>query len=141
MAPDQIRIVRRGFQSIAGKSDRAAALFFAHLFEIDPSLRRLFPGDLARRGAKLVHAVGLIVEDLHRVYVFVPALEALAVRLAGHGLDPSDYARFGEALKRTARSLLGDRFTPDMEAALDRIYAELSGVMVGTTSREFRLAA
>lgn len=141
MSPDRIRIVRRSFQSVAGARDAAAAAFFGHLFEIDPKLRLFFPGDLRRRGAKLVHAVGLVVEDLHRPHVFVPALEALASRLAAHGLDPSAYDAFGQALRRTARSLLATGFTSEVESALDEAYSGIRDVMTETLFQELRLAA
>ena len=141
MTPAQIRIVKRSFALIDGERDRAAALFFAHLFDIDPTMRLLFPGDLRRRGSRLVNAVGLIVEDLHRLHVFVPALEALAVRYVGYGLEQSHYAVVGEALSRTARSILGLAFTPELEAALNGVYAELSSVMMEAAGWNYRLAA
>jgi len=142
MTPAQIKIVKRSFALIEGQRERAAGLFFAHLFDIDPTMRLLFPGDLQRRGAKLIHAVGLIVEDLHRLHVFVPALEALAVRYVGYGLEQSHYAVVGEALSRTARSVLGLAFTPELEAALDTVYEELSSVMMEAARfGDYRLAA
>ena len=141
MTPAQIRIVKRSFAAIGDDRERAAGLFFANLFAIDPTLRLLFPGDSRRRGAKLMHAVGLIVEDLHRLHIFVPALEALAVRYVGYGLEQSHYAVVGEALSRTARVLLGKGFTPEVEDALDSAYAELSSVMMEAQPWEYRLAA
>ncbi len=141
MSPERIRIVRRSFQSVAAARDAAAAAFFDHLFGIDPALRLFFPGDLRRRGAKLVNAVGLVVEELHRPHVFVPALEALALRLAASGLEPSAYDAFGEALRRTARSLLGLGFSFEVESALDEAYSGIRDVMVGAAFQELRLAA
>jgi hemoglobin-like flavoprotein len=141
MTPAEIRIVKRSFALIEGEGDRAAAAFFAHLFEIDPTMRLLFPGDLRRRGIRLIHAVGLIVEDLHRLHVFVPALEALAVRYVGYGLEQSHYAVVGEALTRTARSILGIGFTPELEAALNSVYSQLSAVMMDAARWDYRLAA
>ena len=141
MTPAEIRIVKRSFALIEGQRDRAASLFFAHLFDIDPTIRLLFPGDLRRRGARLVNTVGLIVEELHRLHVFVPALEALAVRYVDYGLERSHYAVVGEALSRTARSVLGLAFTPELEAALNSVYAELSSVMMDAADWNYRLAA
>ena len=141
MTPAQIRIVKRSFALIDGQRDRAAASFFAHLFEIDPTFRLLFPGDLKRRGARLMHAVAFIVEDLHRLHVFVPALEALAVRYVGYGLKQSHYAVVGRALSRTARSILGLGFTAELEAALNAVYAELSSVMMEAAGEDYRIAA
>lgn len=141
MTPNQVRIVKQSFAAIAPQRERLAALFFANLFEIDPTLRILFPGDLRRQGAKLMNAVQLLVEDLHRLHVFVPALEALAVRHVGYGLEQSHYAVVGEALTRTARTVLRERFTPEVEAALEAAYAKLSATMMEATRYELPLAA
>jgi hemoglobin-like flavoprotein len=141
MTPHQIRIVKQSFAAVAPQRERVAALFFASLFDIDPTLRLLFPGDLRRQGAKLMHAAELIVGELHRLHVFVPALEALAVRHVGYGLEQSHYAVVGEALMRTARAALGDRFTAEVEDAIAAAYAELSETMIHAVREDWPLAA
>lgn len=141
MNPAQIRNVRSLYRSVAADRERAAALFFASLFELDPGLRRLFAGDLVRLGVKLIHGAGLVVEDFHRLHVFIPALEALAARLAGRGLQRCDYALIGEAVARAARALLGPDFTVDRESALAAAWREVSGVMIAAGPLELRLAA
>ena len=47
----------------------------------------------------------------------------------------------GEALSRTARSVLGLAFTPELEDALGNVYAELSSVMMEAAGWDYRLAA
>ena len=141
MSPAEIRIVKQSFAAVAPQRDRLAALFFANLFELDPTFRLLVPGDLRRRGAKLVHALGLLVEGLDRLHVFAPALEALAVRHFGYGIEESHYAVAGEALIRTARDALGDRFTPEVESAWRSAYAELTATMAAAARCELRMAA
>lgn len=142
MTPAEIKTIERGFALIEGQRDRAAGFFFFHLSDLDPALGSLFPGDLKRSGAKLMYGVGLIVEDLHRLHILVPALEALAVRYVGYGLELSHYAAFGEALTRTARSLLGLGFTPELRSALEAAYGEIAAVMMDSAAIEdYRLAA
>ena len=141
MNPAEIRIVKQSFAAVALRRDRIAALFFANLFELDPTFRLLLPGDLRRRGAKLVHALELLVEGLDRLHVFAPALEALAVRHFGYGIEEAHYAVAGEALIRTARDALGERFTPEVEAAWRAAYAELTATMVAAARCELRMAA
>jgi hemoglobin-like flavoprotein len=141
MIPAQISLVREGFALFQHRRSEAAALFFDQLFALDPTLRLLFPGDLQRRGARLMNAVELIVADLHRLHVFVPALEALAVRHFGYGLQLSHFAIIGEALKRTAASLLGEGFTAEIGSALDAVYRRLITVMIDAIGDELPLAA
>ena len=141
MSPAQIHIVRSLYRTVAADRERAAVFFFASLFGIDPGLRRLFAGDLVRLGAKQVNGAGLAVEDLHRLHVFIPALEALASRHAGRGLGPSALDAIGEALARATRSLLGSDFTAECELALAAAWRKVSGVMIAAGPLELRLAA
>ena len=53
MTPEQIALVQSSFRQVAPIADRAAVLFYARLFELDPSLRRLFHGDMTEQGNKL----------------------------------------------------------------------------------------
>ena len=40
-------------------ADEAAAAFYSRLFKLDPSLRRLFTGDLRQQGKKLMDLIAL----------------------------------------------------------------------------------
>jgi nitric oxide dioxygenase len=44
--PTQTALVQRSFAIIAPIADDAAALFYQRLFELDPSLRHMFPEDM-----------------------------------------------------------------------------------------------
>lgn len=141
MTPREIRIVKQSFAAVAHQSERLAGLFYANLFDLDPTFRLLLSGDLRRRGAKMIHALGLIVDGLDRLHVFAPALEALAVRHFGYGIEEAHYKVAGEALIRTGKAALGERFTPEVEQAWRTAYAELTETMVASARSELRLAA
>ena len=47
-------LVQRSFAIIAPIADDAAALFYQRLFELDPSLQRMFPEDMTGQRKKLV---------------------------------------------------------------------------------------
>jgi len=53
MTPEQIAIVQTTFRSVAPISDTAAQLFYGKLFELDPTLKPLFRGDMHEQGRKL----------------------------------------------------------------------------------------
>ncbi|HLP24683.1 MAG TPA: hemin receptor, partial [Acidobacteriota bacterium] len=61
MSPQEIQLVRSSFAQVVPIADQAAALFYARLFELDPSLRALFHGDMAAQGKKLMQAIGFCV--------------------------------------------------------------------------------
>ena len=50
----QKSLVQESFATIAPIADDAAALFYRRLFEIDPSLRHMFRGDMAEQRRKLM---------------------------------------------------------------------------------------
>jgi hypothetical protein len=49
MTPADKTLVQTTFATLVPIADQAAALFYGRLFEIDPSLRRLFKGDLGEQ--------------------------------------------------------------------------------------------
>lgn len=50
MNPRQIQLVQASFAKVAPIADTAADLFYTRLFELDPSLSRLFRGDRSEQG-------------------------------------------------------------------------------------------
>ncbi len=46
MTPDQTALVQTSFGRLAPQADAVASAFYARLFQIDPTLRALFPADL-----------------------------------------------------------------------------------------------
>ena len=62
MTSQQIALVRESFAKIVPASEQAAVLFYDRLFAVDPSTRPLFRGDMKSQGAKLMAAIGSVVE-------------------------------------------------------------------------------
>jgi len=117
MTPRQIRLVRDSFDAAAPQRDRLSAIFFAELFARDPSLRPLFGGDLAARGAELYYGLSAIVVSLGRLHAFLPALEWLAIRYSRRGVGMAQYAAIGTALLATLQAGLRDAFTDEHRQA------------------------
>ena len=67
MTGEQINLVRDSFRRVLPAADSAAQLFYARLFELDPSLRVLFTGDMAEQGRKLMKMIGMVVISLEVV--------------------------------------------------------------------------
>jgi len=129
MNGEQIRLVRESFEKIVPMADTAAQLFYARLFDLDPSLESLFKGDMAEQGRKLMQMLGVAVRGLDRLEQIVPAVEALGARHVAYGVREEHYRTVGRALIWTLRKGLRDEFTPEAEAAWGEVYAALSGAM------------
>ena len=132
----QKALVQTSFAQVRPIADAAAALFYRRLFELDPTLRPLFKGDMEEQGRKLMEMIGLAVKGLDRPEALLPALAALGRRHAGYGVNVCDYETVGEALIWTLEQGLGPSFTPDIREAWSALYR-----FVADTMREGAVAA
>ena len=131
MTPDQATHLESSFRLVAPITEPAAALFYAKLFALDPSLRPLFHGvDLAEQGRKLMQAIGFVVGHARRPEALLPAVAALGRRHGGYGVQPSHYDTVGAALLATLAEGLGEAFTPDIRDAWASAYGMLARVMI-----------
>jgi hemoglobin-like flavoprotein len=124
-----IQLVRDSFDLVEPIAPRAAALFYAHLFADDPSVRPLFRGDMIQQGEHLMKMIGLAVSKLDEPDVLIPALQGLGQRHAGYGVRDAHYDSVGIALLKTLREGLGVAFTDDVEEAWASVYGELAATM------------
>lgn len=132
-----IALVKESFDLVEPIAPQAAALFYANLFEADPSVRPLFRGDMIVQGERLMAMIGLAVAKLDDPEVLIPALQGLGQRHAGYGVRDAHYDSVGHALLKTLRQGLGVAFTDEVEAA----WAEVYGVVAGTMKEAARVPA
>ncbi len=129
MTPDEIAMVRASFAQVVPIKEAAAGLFYGKLFELDPSLKPLFKGDIKEQGAKLMAMISTAVAGLDRLETIVPAVQALGKRHVGYGVQPAHYDTVAAALLWTLEQGLGTAFTPDVKAAWTSAYTILAGTM------------
>jgi len=129
MTPEQIQLVKSSWAQVVPISDTAAKLFYGKLFELDPTLKPLFKGDMAEQGKKLMRMVGTAVNGLDRLDQIVPAVKDLGVRHVAYGVQDAHYDTVGSALLWTLGQGLGDAFTPDVETAWATAYGLLADTM------------
>jgi hemoglobin-like flavoprotein len=134
MKPSQITLVQSTFDQILPISDIAAQNFYERLFHLDPSLRRIFHGDLRLQGKKLMDAISIIVGNLNRPDRIVPGIRALGRRHAAYGVEDRHYTTFADALFWTLEHGLGDAFTADVRGAWCEAYELLAGTMKGAAT-------
>src|SRR3954466_8119586 len=109
MKPKQIVLVQETFKMLPA-AEVAAEIFYGRLFELDPSLRQMFHGDMKEQGRKLMTMIQVAVANLNRLGEIIPAIEALGERHARYGVEDSHYATVGTALIWTLELALGDAF-------------------------------
>src|SRR5206468_3895665 len=113
----------------------AATLFYDRLFELDPSLRALFPSDLGAQKKKLMATIGFAVGALTKPESLLPAVQELGRRHVGYGVQVGHYATVGSALLDTLAKGLGDQWTPALKKAWTKVYTVLANTMLGAAEQ------
>jgi len=134
MTPQQKTLVQTTFAQVAPIADQAAAMFYAKLFELDPSLRPMFTTDLTEQGRKLMRMIGMAVNGLDRLDELVPVVRQLGTRHAGYGVRDEHYDTVAAALLWTLEQGLGPAFTPNVKDAWTTVYGVLASTMKQATA-------
>ena len=129
MTPQQLILVQESWEKVKPISDTAAQLFYGKLFELDPSLKDMFKGDMAEQGKKLMTMINVAVNGLKRLEAIVPAVQDLGKRHVGYGVKDKDYDTVGNALLWTLSQGLGDGFTDEVKDAWTSVYGILATTM------------
>jgi len=130
MHESQVTLVQESWEQVLPIADTAAQLFYQRLFELDPSLRRLFTQtDMGEQRKKLMQMITVAVRGLTRLDELVPAVEALGNRHAGYGVTDAHYGTVATALLWTLEQGLGESFTPEVREAWIETYNILANVM------------
>jgi nitric oxide dioxygenase len=134
--PEQKQLVQDTFQYVKPVSAAAAQLFYSRLFQLNPSLRPLFRGDLEDQRRKLLAALTAVVEGLDRFDEMLPGVQAMAARHETYGVQAAHYDDFGAALLWTLERALGPSWTPPVRQAWAAVYDSLSTAMKQAVARK-----
>jgi len=129
MDSNQIKLVQESFRKVVPIADTAATIFYARLFELDPSLRKMFKGDMKKQGMMLMSMLASAVRGLSDPNALIPVLSALGRRHGGYGVVDAHYTIVAEALLWTLEQGLGDDFTPEVRDAWVAAYSMMASVM------------
>lgn len=103
--------------------------FYERLFELDPSLRPLFKGNLENQASMFVSALGLAVLGLRDEGHTPSNVRELGARHRGYSVPHASYETFREAFLWALGRTLGEKFTPELRGAWSEAFETLSRVM------------
>ena len=129
MTKQQVQLVQKTFMKVLPISDLAAHLFYKRLFEIDPSLRPMFKGDMQEQGRKLMQMIGMAVQGLSVPDEIMGLVADLGRKHLDYGVIDAHYDTVRTALLWTLSQGLGADFTPEVNAAWTEAYEFLAKVM------------
>jgi hemoglobin-like flavoprotein len=135
LSAEQKTMVKTTWASVVPIADKAAELFYGKLFEMDPSVKPLFKGDISEQGKKLMKTIGLAVNSLDNLEQLVPVVQQLGKRHVGYGVKPHHYTTVGGALLWTLEQGLGNAFTPPVKEAWTVTYQTLASVMMDAAAQ------
>jgi hemoglobin-like flavoprotein len=126
MTSRQIDLVQQSFRLIEPIIDDAAVVFYERLFEIDPSLQRLFHKSPRGQARLLAETLAIVVDGIDHPAQLRGAAEALGPRCAGYGVRDENYEAVGQALLWTLENGLKDTFTSEVREAWVAAYSWLA---------------
>ena len=129
MTPRQIELVQSSFNLVIPILDSATMIFYDRLFQLDPSLRRMFRTPQPEQARKLAHVLTVVVKGLSRPEQILTAVEELGRRHSTYGVRPEHYATVATALLWTLQTGLGEAFTAEVRDAWTSAYSLLSSTM------------
>ncbi len=129
MHPHQVALITESWSKVVPIKEAAADLFYARLFELDPSIRPMFKQDLTEQKRRLVEMLNRIVAMLGDFDALARSAQQLGRRHVPYGVKPQHYDTVGEALLWTLATGLGNAFTPDVKQAWTAAYQVLADTM------------
>lgn len=121
MTNEQKTIVQTTFGQVTD-ADALAARFYTRLFEIDPTTRPMFRGDMAEQRMKLMQTIAVVVGSLDKLDAIIPAVESLGKRHVSYGVTVEHWNSVGSALLWTLEDTFGDAFTDEVRDAWAAAY-------------------
>ena len=129
MTPQQKELVKQTWTMVVPIADTAAELFYGRLFELDPSVKPMFKGDMKEQGAKLMKTIGIAVSALDDLEPLIATLKDMGEKHAVYGVKDADYDTVAAALLWTLEKGLGEAFTDEVKNAWAAVYTILADVM------------
>ena len=129
LTTEQIKMVQYSWAQVVPIAGKAAELFYGRLFELDPTLKPMFKGDMVEQGQKLMRMIHIAVDNLDKLDDIVPAVQDLGVKHLEYGVKNSHYDTVGAALLWTLGQGLGDAFTTEVMSAWTEVYGLLASTM------------
>lgn len=115
-------LVQSSFAKLIENIDTATVVFFDQLFQIDPSLKSLFIGEMSVQGRKMIQTLLVIVNTLNDPAAVGSVIRETSLRHVTYGVKEEYYEPVGRALIATIRQSLGAESSPEIEEAWAAAY-------------------
>ena len=135
LTPAQVGQLRACWELLEPQRERLGALFYERLFELDPSLRAMFPPDMQAQSAKLVATLNVVVTLADDLAPLLPTVRELGQRHREWRVTDAHYALVGAALEWSFGRVLGAELTPEEADAWRAAYDVVARAMKEPATR------
>lgn len=129
MTQREKQIVSESFPLIREIAIPVSLLFYGRLFDVDPSLRRLFTIDMKVQSKKLVAMLDTIVESIDDWERISPVLRELGQRHVAYGVKEQHYDTLCSALVWAFGQALQPGFDNEVRAAWTAVIRDVNTEM------------
>jgi nitric oxide dioxygenase len=126
MTSHQVLLIKSSWSFVAANSQEAGELFYQKLFELNPSLRVLFPENIESQANKLIGMLTYIIKHLQQIEDLTGEIHQLAARHFSYGVKPSHLIPVGQALLYALEQVNDSRWNHETSEAWQQVYALLS---------------
>ena len=129
MTPEEIKLVKDSWEKVVPISETAAELFYGKLFELDPSVKPMFKGDMKEQGRKLMAILNTAVNSLDKLDTIVGRN---GIRLSGGQRQRLAIARM---ILSDPKVVILDEATSALDTTTEeKLHRALSGFLQGRTT-------
>ncbi|MEL7005751.1 MAG: globin domain-containing protein [Bacteroidota bacterium] len=130
MKKEEIELMKSSWGWVLQNKADAGKLFYENLFKVAPTVRPLFDNDISNQATKLVSTVTFVVQHLNDFSLIKEQIRELGRKHKGYGAKPEYYPIVAEQLIYTIKQGMGDRFTPETEAAWNKGLSTIAQSMI-----------
>ena len=127
----EVELLEESFAALAPQGDELAARFYQRLFEHYPAVIPLFSGSsVAEQQKKLLAALVLLVQNLHKPDVLSEYLKGLGARHGHYGVLAEHYPLVAENLLAVMEEFAGELWTASVKAAWENAINTIATIML-----------
>jgi hemoglobin-like flavoprotein len=130
MQAEHLQLVLDSLELVKPKANAIANSFYDRFFELTPSARALFTGDMERQGTMLITSLNLAVSGLSDPEEVLMSIRNLGGQHVSYGVQPAQYQPFSESFLWALEQHLGVDFTPALKAAWQEAFETLITAML-----------
>lgn len=130
ISTQQIQLIQTSFSLIQNQSEQFSDLFYQTLFDLNPSVKAIFPADMDAQKRKLSSMINLLVNSCEVYERLTPAFKQLGESHKHLNLTEQDFEIVKQALLVTLEQLCGSSWNLETKQAWAEFYGAIVKAMM-----------